>query len=118
MLTSLQIRQNTRITRAQITKDLYETSMTKSLTVAGNADLRVAGSKAAGQEPDEFVSSIVLFTMARQLELQFVMRTAGLLEQSIEASYDSAVTYWLSSQTSLGWLSEAKSGFNNCHVCR
>lgn len=52
----------------------------------------------------------------RELELRFVMRIGGLLEQSIEASYDSAVTYWLSSQTSLGWWSEAKSGFNHDFV--
>lgn len=109
---AIQIRQNTRITKAEITKDLYDTSMTKALTVAGNTDLRTAGARAAGQDPDEFVDSIVLFTMARELELQFVMRAGGLLEQSIEASYDSAVPYWLSSRSSRSWLAETKSGFN------
>ena len=107
---ALQIRHNTRVARAELTKDLFLASRTALLDIAGNESLaRIAAPNLDGeQEIEAFRAYQLTNSFFRLYELYFNLAQQGLLDDSIGASYEKVIRLFVRSESFSAWWQEAR----------
>jgi hypothetical protein len=115
---AFQIRQNTKVSRAQLTKDLFLASRSALLDIAKNEDLaRIAAesyvstisTKNIGPAEIEAVRRAEFFnSFFRLFELNFNLEQQGLLEEPIAKSYDMVVHLFVKSDSFVEWWNRAR----------
>jgi hypothetical protein len=107
---AFQIRQSTRVARAELTKDLFLASRTALLEIAGNESLaRIAAPNLAGeQEIEAFRAYQLTNSFFRLYELYFNLAQKDLLDESIGASYEKVIRLFVKSESFPAWWQEAR----------
>ena len=105
-----QIRQSTKVARAELTKDLFLASRSALLDVAGSETLAKFAAEMSRPVGDleavrryQFVNSFF-----RLYELYFNLSQQGLLDKSIGESYEKVIRLFVSSEMFSGWWEEAR----------
>jgi hypothetical protein len=105
-----QIRQNTKVARAELTKDLFLASRSALLEIAGSETLArfcAETAKPVGEleavQRYQFVNSFF-----RLYELYFNLFQQGLLDKSIAASYEKVIRLFAGSEMFSTWWEEAR----------
>lgn len=108
-----QIQQNTRMARAEMTKDLYLASRTAIMDVASNdrlaeiwADIRPFTDEAAARRHTFYQSFFRLY------ELQFNLARQGLLDDSIATSYQLVIRMFARTRHFAGYWAGARNEFH------
>ena len=107
-----QIQQNTNLARSQITTGLVVAGNQQLLSVAAARDLREIAARATGMTGDDLAQTLLLASVFREIELQFtVLRPQGLLDPALEAPYNSAIRFWLTSDEAQRWWETFKGSY-------
>ena len=86
---AVQIRQNTKVSRAQMSKDLFLASRSALLEIAGNSELATLMREIRGFEDlDATRRYAYLASFFRLFELQHNLSKQGLLDEPIARSYE------------------------------
>lgn len=111
---AIQIRENTRVTRAEMTKDLYLASRAAILDLTSNdelarlwAEIREFDDKDAARRYTFYQSFFRLY------ELQFTLANQGLLDENIATSYTRIIQMFARTRYFDEYWSEAQSEFND-----
>ena len=106
-----QIRQNTKVARAELTKDLFLASRSALLEIAGSESLgkfAAETTQPAGEieavRRYQFINSFF-----RLYELYFNLSQQGLLDKSIGESYEKVIRLFVRSEMFSSWWEEARS---------
>ena len=103
-----QIRQNTKVAKAQLSKDLFLTSRQALMDIAGNPELaKLAAQNLGRSSPEEAQSSEFLNSFFRLYELYFTLSQQQLLDESIGASYERVMRLFTTQQSFLDWWAVA-----------
>lgn len=113
---AVQIRQNTRVARAQLSKDLFLTSRSALFEIAANEDLarlaaattRVAGAKIEPSDIEAVRQAEFLNSFFRLYELHFNLSRQGLLEGSIAQSYEKVIRLFVRTEAFAHWWEQAR----------
>ena len=115
---AFQIRQNTKISRAQLTKDLFLASRSALLEIAANEDLArlaaesyvstVAANSIGPPEIDAVRRAEFFNSFFRLYELYFNLHRQGLLDEPIAESYDMVVRLFVKSDSFVEWWRRAR----------
>jgi hypothetical protein len=113
---AFQIRQNTRVARAQLSKDLFLTSRSALFEIAANEDLariaartsRVAGAKIDPADIEAVRQAEFLNSFFRLYELHFNLSRQGLLEESIAESYEKVIRMFARTGAFAEWWEQAR----------
>jgi hypothetical protein len=115
---AFQIKQNTKISRAQLTKDLFLASRSALLEIARDEDLaRIAAesyvstvdAKAIGPTEIDAVRRAEFFnSFFRLFELNFNLERQDLLDEPIAKSYDLVVRLFVKSDSFVEWWTRAR----------
>lgn len=105
-----QIRQSTKVARAELTKDLFLASRSALLEIAGSETLAKFAAETSQPAGDleairryQFINSFF-----RLYELYFNLSQQGLLDKSIGDSYEKAIRLFVRSETFSAWWEEAR----------
>jgi hypothetical protein len=105
-----QIRQNTKVARAELTKDLFLASRSALLEVAGSETL--AKFAAETSQPVGTLEAVQRYQFVnsffRLYELYFNLFRQGLLDESIAASYEKVIRLFAGSEMFATWWEEAR----------
>jgi len=106
---AFQIRQNTRVARAELTKDLFLASRTALLDIAGNESLAQIAAQTLDGEQDLEALRTYQFrnSFFRLYELYFNLAQQGLLDESIGESYEKVIRLFVRSETFPAWWHDA-----------
>lgn len=107
---AFQIRQNTRVSRAELTKDLFLASRTALLDIAASESLaRLAAPQLDGEaEIEAFRAYQLTNSFFRLYELYFNLAQQDLLDASIGASYEKVIRLFVKSESFSAWWREAR----------
>ena len=115
---AFQIQQNTKVSRAQLTKDLFLASRSALLDIAKDEDLaRIAAesyvstvsAKSIGATEIDAVRRAEFFnSFFRLFELNFYLERQGLLEEPIAKSYNLVVRLFVKSDSFVEWWTRAR----------
>jgi hypothetical protein len=85
---AIQIRQNTKVSRADMTKDLYLASRSALLDLSGNKELATIWAQIRDFKDQDSARRYTFYqSFFRLYELQFNLSTQGLLDDKIAESY-------------------------------
>ncbi len=99
-----QIRQNTKVAKAQLSKDLFLTSRQALMDIAANPELAKLAAQNLGRDsPEEAQSAEFLNSFFRLYELYFTLARQGLLDESISESYERVMRLFTTQQSFLDW---------------
>ena len=111
---ALQIRQNTLVSKADMTKDLFLASRSALLDVSGNPELAKIYAEIQGFEDKDFSKRRTFFqSFFRLYELQFSMKSQGLLDENIAQSYMLVIRMWVGSKLFDEYWKVSQHGFND-----
>jgi hypothetical protein len=111
---AIQIRQNTRVARAETTKDLYLASRAAILDLAANSDLAETWAKIRGMPDAASARQWALFqSFFRLYELQHSLASQGLLDCNIADSYERVIKMFGNSNGFEEYWETSKGTFNN-----
>ena len=103
-----QIRQNTKVAKAQLSKDLFLTSRQALMDIAGNPELAKIAAKSLGRaSPEEAQNAEFLNSFFRLYELYFNLAGQNLLDESIGASYERVMRLFTTQKSFLDWWAVA-----------
>jgi hypothetical protein len=87
-----QIRQSTKVAKAQLTKDLFLASRTALMDIAKHPNLAgLAVTHLGADTPEQAQSAAFLNSFFRLYELYFSLAQQGLLDESISQSYERVI---------------------------
>jgi hypothetical protein len=105
-----QIRQNTKVARAELTKDLFLASRSALLEIAGSETL--AKFAAETSQPAGGIEAVQRYQFVnsffRLYELYFNLLQQGLLDKSIGESYEKVIRLFAGSESFSTWWEEAR----------
>jgi len=106
---AFQIRQNTKVARAELTKDLFLASRSALLETASNESLAKIATETSGREDVEAVRKYEFVnSFFRLYELYFNLSREGLLDRSIGESYEKVMRIFARSDYFASWWAEAR----------
>ena len=92
---SIQIRQSTKVSRAEMTKDLYLASRTAIMDIASNESLARISAEIRQFESTELMRRNMFYqSFFRLYELQYNLKSQGLLDDDIARSYALIIQMW------------------------
>ena len=92
---AVQIRQSTKVSRAEMTKDLYLASRTAIMDIAANDALAKISTDVRQFESEDLMRrNMFLQSFFRLYELQFNLKSQGLLDDDIARSYALIIQMW------------------------
>ena len=92
---AIQIRQSTKVSRAEMTKDLYLASRTAIMDIASNDELARISTEIRQFESEELMRRNMFYqSFFRLYELQYNLKTQGLLDDDIARSYALIIQMW------------------------
>ena len=106
---AFQIRQNTKVARAELTKDLFLTSRSALFEIAANEDLARINAEVMGRTDVEAHRKYMLVnSFFRLYELYFNLASQGLLDPAIGDSYERVMRLFVRVDTFAAWWEEAR----------
>lgn len=101
---AVQIRQSTKVAKAQSTKDLFLTSRAALMDLARDPELaKFAGVALGVEDPDEVRQAAFFNSFFRLYELNFQLADQDLLDPSIAASYEMVIRLFTPQQAFQDW---------------
>ena len=92
---AIQIRQSTKVSRAEMTKDLYLASRTAIMDIASNEALAKISTEIRQFESEDLMRRNMFYqSFFRLYELQFNLKSQGLLDDDIARSYALIIQMW------------------------
>ena len=92
---AIQIRQSTKVSRAEMTKDLYLASRTAIMDIASNESLAKISADIRQFESEDLMRRNMFYqSFFRLYELQYNLRSQGLLDEHIARSYTLIIRMW------------------------
>jgi hypothetical protein len=92
---AIQIRQSTKVSRAEMTKDLYLASRTAIMEIASNDALAAISTEIRQFEDEDLMRRNMFYqSFFRLYELQFNLKSQGLLDDDIARSYALIIQMW------------------------
>ena len=92
---AIQIRQNTKVSRAEMTKDLYLASRTAIMDIASNDELAKISTEIRQFESEGVMRRNMFYqSFFRLYELQYNLKNQGLLDENIARSYALIIRMW------------------------
>ena len=92
---ALQIRQSTKVSRAEMTKDLYLASRTAIMDIAANDTLAKISTEIRQFDNEELMRRNMFYqSFFRLYELQYNLNNQGLLDSDIARSYALIIRMW------------------------
>ena len=92
---AVQIRQSTKVSRAEMTKDLYLASRTAIMDIAANDTLASISTDIRQFENEDLMRRNMFYqSFFRLYELQFNLKNQGLLDDDIARSYALIIQMW------------------------
>ena len=92
---ALQIRQSTKVSRAEMTKDLYLASRTAIMDIASNDALARISTEIRQFDNEALMRRNMFYqSFFRLYELQFNLKNQGLLDEDIARSYALIIQMW------------------------
>ena len=92
---AVQIRQSTKVSRAEMTKDLYLASRTAIMDIASNAELAKICTEIRQFESEDLMRRNMFYqSFFRLYELQYNLKNQGLLDDDIARSYALIIQMW------------------------
>jgi len=92
---SVQIRQGTKVSRAEMTKDLYLASRTAIMDIASNDALARISTQIRQFENEDVMRRHMFYqSFFRLYELQYNLKNQGLLDDDIARSYALVIQMW------------------------
>ena len=92
---AIQIRQSTKVSRAEMTKDLYLASRTAIMDIASNDALAKISTEIRQFENEDVMRRNMFYqSFFRLYELQFNLKNQGLLDDDIARSYALIIQMW------------------------
>ena len=92
---AVQIRQSTKVSRAEMTKDLYLASRTAIMDIASSESLaRISAEIREFENVDLMRRNMFYQSFFRLYELQYNLKTQGLLDDDIARSYALIIQMW------------------------
>ena len=92
---AVQIRQSTKVSRAEMTKDLYLASRTAIMDIASNEELAKISTEIRQFESVDLMRRNMFFqSFFRLYELQYNLKSQGLLDDEIARSYALIIQMW------------------------
>lgn len=92
---AIQIRQSTKVSRAEMTKDLYLASRTAIMDIASNDALAKISTDIRQFENEDLMRRNMFYqSFFRLYELQFNLKSQGLLDDDIARSYALIIQMW------------------------
>ena len=106
---AVQIKQSTKVAKAQLTKDLFLTSRTALMDLARDPELaKLAGVALGVDEPGEVQQAALFNSFFRLYELHFQLADQGLLDPSIATSYEMVIRLFTPQEAFRDWWSVAR----------
>lgn len=92
---AIQIRQSTKVSRAEMTKDLYLASRTAIMDIASNDMLAKISTEIRQFENEDLMRRNMFYqSFFRLYELQYNLKNQGLLDDDIARSYALIIQMW------------------------
>lgn len=92
---AVQIRQSTKVSRAEMTKDLYLASRTAIMDIASNDALAKISTEIRQFENEDVMRRNMFYqSFFRLYELQYNLKSQGLLDDDIARSYALIIQMW------------------------
>ena len=92
---AMQIRQSTKVSRAEMTKDLYLASRTAIMDIASNESLAKISAEIRQYESTDLMRRNMFYqSFFRLYELQFNLKSQDLLDDDIARSYALIIQMW------------------------
>ena len=99
-----QIRQNTKVAKAQLTKDLFLASRTALMDIAKKPGLgKLAAVHLGAESPEVAQSAAFLNSFFRLYELYFSLSRQNLLDEAISQSYERVIRLFTPQQSFVEW---------------
>ena len=99
-----QIRQNTKVAKAQLSKDLFLTSRSALMDIASNPHLaKLAAENLGRNSVEEAQSAEFLNSFFRLYELYYTLDRQNLLDKNISRSYEKVMRLFTTQQSFLDW---------------
>ena len=106
---AFQIRQNTKVARAELTKDLFLASRSALMDTAANEYLAKLSAEAYGTEDVDAIRRYSFHnSFFRLFELYFNLSQQGLLDDAIAESYEMVIRNMIKSEAGRAWWQEAR----------
>ena len=111
---AIQIRQSTKVTRAETTKDLYLASRTAILEIAANDGLAKIWTEIREFESEDIARRYAFYqSFFRLYELQFNLAGQGLLDKDIAQSYMLIIRMFAGTKYFPDYWQKARGEFND-----
>ena len=110
---AIQIRQSTKVSRAEMTKDLYLASRTAILDIASNDALAKISTEIRQFESEDVMRRNMFYqSFFRLYELQYNLASQGLLDEDIARSYALIIQMWAKTVYFADYWKQHRSEFN------
>jgi len=114
---AMQIRQNTKVARAETTKDLYLASRAAILEIASNDELTKIWADIRNFESEDAARRYAFYqSFFRLYELQFNLASQDLLDESIARSYQLVIRMFAATDYFAAYWGIARAEFNETFV--
>ena len=114
---AIQIRQSTKVSRAEMTKDLYLASRTAIMDIASNDALARISTEVRQFESEDLMRRNMFYqSFFRLYELQFNLHSQGLLDADIARSYALIIQMWAKTVFFDEYWSRHRGEFNESFV--
>ena len=110
---AVQIRQSTKVSRAEMTKDLYLASRTAIMDIASNESLaKISNEIRQFEDVDLMRRNMFYQSFFRLYELQYNLKKQGLLDDDIARSYALIIQMWAKTIYFEDYWSQHRGEFN------
>ncbi|MDX1506784.1 MAG: hypothetical protein R3358_00800 [Woeseiaceae bacterium] len=110
---AIQIRQSTKVSRAEMTKDLFLASRTAILEIASNDALaKISAEIRQFEDVDEMRRNMFYQSFFRLYELQYNLKNQGLLDDDLAKSYALIIQMWSRTKFFADYWSRHRGEFN------
>ncbi len=110
---AIQIRQSTKVSRAEMTKDLYLASRTAIMDIASNDTLARISTEIRQFEDEDLMRRNMFYqSFFRLYELQYNLKGQGLLDDDIARSYALIIQMWARTVFFEGYWARHRGEFN------
>ena len=110
---AMQIRQSTKVSRAEMTKDLYLASRTAIMDIASNESLAKISAEIRQFESTDLMRRNMFYqSFFRLYELQYNLKSQGLLDDDIARSYALIIQMWAKTVYFEGYWTRHRGEFN------
>lgn len=110
---AVQIRQSTKVSRAEMTKDLYLASRAAIMDIASNDELARISTEIRQFESQDLMRRNMFYqSFFRLYELQYNLRSQGLLDEHIARSYTLIIRMWARTVYFADYWSRHRGEFN------